>query len=187
MSQSKFATIDFEGLERIEQAWGEKMYYFKINDRVLTPSNKKFKVKLNDNGLDTFMYSSDSTFENRYPIFTKFRQNETYSITINSCSIYTLVAANAPKMGSFRFMAINIYNNSQIYGGLCTSDSLIVNVPTKYYEPCQSAMCFYSPVEISVSDGKQMLDLELYHCLHGEKILAVYDGMRKKITLKVDK
>lgn len=183
-AQENSITVKFENLELLEKGWKDKLFYFKINEVILSPDTIIHEVAINLEGLDHFYFSFDSTFNNAQPIFTKFKDGYGYTIRINSCSQYELMADYAPKLGQVRFKVIN--SDSLYSGGLCASDSLEKDKLSDYYEPCQSVMCRFAPVEISFSRKQEPVDLVLFHFLHGEKLTAILDASNNEVQLVID-
>ena len=183
-TKEKVTTIEFDRLELLENGWQNQKFYFKINGSVFSPDTIIHTIKTNVSSFDEILFSFDSTFKRVSPILTNFIAGNAYTIRINSCSQYELIANKNPKLGQVRFKKIN--TNEDLYGGLCDTELLTTSV-TKYYEPCQSAMCTFSPVEISFSNKDSIIDYKLFHFLHGEKVTATYNGKIKEIELIIDK
>jgi hypothetical protein len=137
---------------------------------------------------------------------TKFKENETYEIIQGCCCAdFILKAEKNAKRGTV------LFNNKtkKDLGFLVAQHEMdtVMSGKKKTFFATESAMCFFKPCEIQITEAEYLsdkyyshsadytalaeeqkefiLDSKWFHFLHGEKIEVIYNPDLKKFDLKL--
>ncbi|MFM7024143.1 MAG: hypothetical protein ACKOXB_14315 [Flavobacteriales bacterium] len=196
--QAKKAYFIFHTLEKQkgEQAFSEyDSLEVKVNGVVLL-RDKKQKIKINEEGLDTIKIKNSFFNEN---VIAKLKDGETYHITFNPCSTFEIIPAN--KKEGFhlaRIVSVN-RNESKIYYKSLSSfiDSLEIQSKdtTNYFISHTSGYCPYAisnysfcskDIDFAENELNKYCKSVLLYFSGTEMFSIYYDYQSKNINVRFD-
>ena len=196
LSTDHYVTIKFDRLELLEEGWAGQSFYFNVNGTLLAPDNESHRIKTSSKALDCLIFSMDSTFRNGDTTYARFKPGQSYTIRINPCSQFELIADQDARTGQAQWKTIHSTDTTFVLWEGKLVDTLVGNVTGDYFAHEPSVLCYYAPATFGFSEhwGEQSGQVTMDHgvveasfCfLHVEKLSVTYDKRRKAITMTVE-
>ncbi len=192
-SYSQDATFVFSGMNYKLDSATEASYNklkFTVNGVVLAQQNKKFKIKIHKNGLDTIKLENYSVSPSE-TIIAKLQAGETYEIHFNACSNYEIIPAtkrNGSKL--VRFVSVN-KNGAKMFlnSPYCFVEPQQIHDKdtTYYFYNASSGYCPYAvtPFQVCTKDFEDLYNNQ-YNPSDCPGNLILYFSGREMFTLFYD-